>query len=456
MERIVSTPSPAEPEHTASPLTPERRRDIRRVMIGAPIGTMLEWFDFGLYGSLSAIVFPTVFFPTLNPAAGTLAALASFGVGLAMRPLGALLFSHVGDRMGRKRSMVIAIILMGAASLGMGLLPGYAVWGIWAPVALVLLRCIQGLSLGGESTAAQLMAMEYAPRDRRAFFGSLVNVGAPLGLGLVSVVLVVIRGVVGEQAFIDWAWRLPFLIGFVMAVVGFIIRRYVNETPVFVEAQQRNGQVRHPIVSLFKLYPGRVFRLTFLWVANVAASYVVNTYSAAYITQNLHMSSQTVFTLVLIATLFGVIATPLGGYLADRVGRKPILFIGTAITFVGVIVYFPLLNTGSWPIMALTMILTLNGQGLAFGALGAVLAEQFPTQIRYSGHAVSYTLINLVGGSATPFIAAWLIGSTGTTWSFVALLVVAFIVSFIMIARTPETRGVSFTTTSIDEAPQAG
>lgn len=440
--------NPASTQSVQTATTPqteaERRRDVRRVLIGAPMGTMLEWFDFGLYGAVSAIVFPQVFFPSLDPVAGTLASLASFGVGLAARPLGAVVFSHIGDRAGRKKAMVIAIILMAAASLGMAALPGYDSWGIWAPLLLVALRCVQGLSLGGESTAAQLMAMEYAPPGRRALYGSLVNVGAPLGLGIVSLTLVAIRGAVGEEAFIEWAWRIPFLVGFLMAITGFVIRRYVNETPVFEEAKKKHAPVRRPILTMFKSYPRTVSRLTLLWAANVATAYIVNTYSAAYITKNLGMSSQTVFTLVLTATALGAIATPTGGYLADRVGRKKVLYTGTIISLVGVIAYFPLLNTETWPLMALGMILALNGQGLAFGALGAVLAEHFPTPVRYSGHAATYTLTNLVGGAATPFLAAWLINTSGTTWSIVAVLVAGYAVSLTMIHRTPETRDVDF------------
>lgn len=442
----MSDPSPTVTEDSRDPAPAPNfdAREVRKVLIGAPVGTTLEWFDFGLYGAVSAVVFPQLFFPGLDPAAGVLASLASFGVGLAMRPLGAAIFSHIGDRAGRKKAMVMAIYMMGGASLGIAVLPSYAVLGIWAPLLLVAFRCLQGFSLGGESTAAQLMAMEYAPARRRALYGSLVNLGAPAGLALVTLTLVAVRGVAGESGFLEWAWRIPFVVGFVMAIVGFIIRRHIDETPVFKESKSQHQPVKRPLLTMFRRYPGRVARLTFLWAANVAVAYVVNTYSVLYITHDLGMSTQISFTLVLWATLLGVVATPLGGFVADKVGRKPVLFVGTLASLVGIIAYFPLLNTQEYPLMLLAMVLTMNGQGFAFGALGAVLAEHFPTSVRYSGHAATYTLTNLVGGAATPFIATFLVQSTGTTWSITGIIAAAYCLSLFMIHRTPETRNIDF------------
>ncbi len=422
----------------------DKSSSLRGVLIASSLGTWLEWFDFGLYGAVSALVFPELFFPALDPAAGVLASLATFGAGLALRPVGAGVFGRIGDRAGRKRAMVLAIFMMAGASLGIAVLPGYTAIGIWAPVLLLAFRCLQGFSLGGESTAALLMAMEHAPDRRRAFYGALVSVGAPAGLAFVTLVLVLVRFWAGEEGFLEWAWRVPFGLGFLVAVVGFLVRRYVDETPMFREARRRRPPLRRPMSTMLRLYPRTVVRLTLLWVANVAVSYIVNTYSIQYVTHDLGMPTETGLSLVFWATLLGVVATPLGGLVADRIGRKPVLFIGTCASLAGIVAYFPLLDSRMYSLMILAMAFTLNGQAFAFGALGAVLAEQFPTPLRYSGHAATYAMTNLLGGAATPFVAAFLVQTTGTTWSITGVLVAAYGLSLFMIHRTPETRGLDF------------
>jgi MFS family permease len=419
-------------------------REMRKVLAGAASGTSLEWFDFALYGTVSAIVFPKLFFPALDPTTGVLAAFAAFGVGLGARPLGAAFFANLGDRIGRQRTMLTAIIAMGFSSLGIGLLPGYGSWGIWAPVLLVLLRIVQGFSLGGESSAAQIMAMEYAPPGRRAFYGAIVNMGSPLGQVFVALVLVLVRGAAGEEAFLAWAWRIPFILGFAMAVLGFLMRRTLGETPAFERSRKQNTLVKRPLLTVLRTYPRDILRLTFLWAANVACSYMVTTYSVDYIQHTLGMSSQTSFTLILVTNLLGVAAVPLGGRLADRYGRKPVLYTFATISLVGALAYFPLLDTEVWPLMLAANVLTLVSQYIEFGALAAIFAEPFPTPVRYSGHASAYTLTNLIGGAPTPFVAALLLQVTGTPWSISLLLAAAYILSLIMIRFTPETRNVDF------------
>jgi MFS family permease len=414
-------------------------REMRRVLLGASGGTALEWFDFALYGAVSAIVFPRLFFPEISEAAGILASFAAFGVGLAARPLGAAIFSNLGDRIGRQRTMVAAIVMMGVASLGIGALPGYATWGITATVLLVVLRAVQGFALGGESSAAQVMALEYAPRNRRGLYGGLVNLGSPLGQVLVAVLLLLLQQVMGEAAFIDWGWRIPFMVGFLLAILGYLIRRHIDETPVFLEARSQQTTVKTPLLEVFRSYPGHVLRLTFLWAANVATSYTVTTYSLDYLHRQLGLESSVGFTLVLITNAVGVFLIPLGGRISDQIGRKPVLYGGAVSCLLAAIAFFPLLDTRNFGVMLLGYLWLLGSQYFTFGVLAALFAEPFPTHVRYSGHAAAYTLTNLIGGAPTPFVAAFLLQVTHTTWSITALLVAAYLVTLAMIRITPET-----------------
>lgn len=414
-------------------------REMRRVLLGASAGTSLEWFDFALYGTVSAIVFPALFFPDVSPAIGVLASFAAFGVGLGARPLGAAFFSNLGDKIGRQRTMVAAILTMGAASLGIGMLPGYATWGLTATVLLVLLRALQGFALGGESSAAQVMALEYAPNNRRGLYGGMVNIGSPLGQVMVALLLLALRQGMGEDAFISWGWRIPFFVGFLMALVGYLIRRTIDETPVFREAQAQAATVRMPLFEVFRTQPGNILRLTFLWAANVATAYIVTTYSLDYLHRSLHMESNVGFTLVLITNAVSIGLILVGGWVSDRIGRKPVLYCGALSCMVAAVAFFPLLNTKNFGLMLVAYLWLLGSQNFSFGVLAALFAEPFPTHVRYSGHAAAYSLTNLVGGAPTPFIAAFLLQLTGTTWSITALLVVAFCITLAMIKITPET-----------------
>lgn len=257
---------------------------------------------------MSSLVFPELFFPGLNPVTGVLASFATFGVGLAIRPVGAFVFANIGDRVGRKNAMVASLIMMGVSSLLIALLPGYATLGLAASCLLILLRCVQGFSLGGESTAAQIMAMEYAPPGRRALYGAVVNMGSPAGQVLIALVLLGLRGAVGEDAFVSWAWRIPFVIGFGLAIVGYVLRRKVEESPAFREAVHRKATTDRPLATVLKTHRGHIARLAFLWAANIACSYMVTTYSLEYLKNTLRLPSTTGFTLVLVANLLGVAA----------------------------------------------------------------------------------------------------------------------------------------------------
>ncbi|MEU6131846.1 MFS transporter [Saccharopolyspora sp. NPDC047091] len=298
--------------------------------------------------------------------------------------------------------------------------------------------------LGGEGTAAQVMALEHAPVRRRALVGSLVNLGSPLGQVLVSVVLLAMTALLGAEAFLAWGRRLPFFLGCALAVGGYFVRRRMDESPVFENAAARGGTSASPVRTVFRSHPRVIVRLTFLRVPNIACSYLVTTCSLEYLHGALGLPSGTGFALVLVTNLLGVAAIPLGGWLADRFGRKPVLYSFAALSLVGTLVYFPLLDTKSWPLMLLANAVALVSDYVEFGVLAVLFAERFPTPLRFSGHAAVYTLTNMVGGSPTPLVAALLLSVTGSPWSIALLLAAAYAVSLVPIHRTPETRDREF------------
>jgi MFS family permease len=415
------------------------RSPLRRLLVGMGVGNTLEWYDFGLFAPVAALVFPKLFFPHLDPFAGLLASFATLGVGLLIRPLGAVYFSHVSDRYGRKPILIAALILMGISSLGVGLLPGYHTIGVAAPVMLVLLRCLQGFSAGGEPSAATVLVLESAPPWRRALTIASVNIGAPLGQVLVTLSLLIIRGIVSEAAFLAWAWRIPFLIGFALAIVGWIIRRRIEESPVYRRAATATRRARIPLLTAFRQYPRRVLLLIALVTPPTALFYVGNVYTLTYLKDVLHLPSQVGLSLVLAVNLLGVLLLLLGAAVSDRYGRKPVTYALGALTIVGILLYFPLMNTRMWGLMLLADVLTL-GAAHAAGAVRATMsAELFPTQIRTAAHAGATTVGMLIGGSLTPLGATALLHWTGTPWSIAGLLAIGYGISLALLRFLPET-----------------
>lgn len=438
------------------PVVPGGATSHKRVLAATSVGTTLEWFDFALYGALAGVVFPQVFFPTSTPAVAVIQSFATFGVGFLARPLGAFAFSRMADRSGRKKAMVVSLVLMGIVSLAIALLPGYATIGAWAPAGLVLLRFLQGFCLGGEASSAQVMALEYAPDNRRGFYGAMVNFGNPLGQVIVAVSMLGVGAAIGEDALNSWGWRIPFVAGALIAVVGYFIRRHVEESPVFVEASKIGAREKRPLVEVFRRQPSTVIRLILVWLPNTALSYVVSAFSLSYIVNDLGMSSSITFGLVLGLNVCGMALVPLGGALSDRFGRRTVLTATMCTSLVGSVLLFPLLNTKSVPLMLLAMLISQGSQFMSAGVLAAFFAEPFPTAVRYSGHASVYTLNNMIAGATAPFAAALLLSTTGTTWSIVAVLGVLYLVGITTLRTLPETRWRPFATNHRLDEPTPG
>ncbi len=416
----------------------------RRAVAGATVGTALEWFDFALYGVVAATIFPKLFFPSLDPTASLLASLASFWAGLAARPLGAVICGMLGDRWGRRKLMLITVSVMGASSFLMGLLPTYAQVGIIAPTLLVTLRIIQGFALGGESTGAQLMAVEHASAERRGWYSGLLGICSPLSQILANFSLFALAGLLSPDAFESWGWRVPFLASFVLVLLGIYIRRKVSETPAF-EALKKNEQrtrVSNPLGIVFKHHWRTALRLTLFFCGPAALFYLIVVFSLSYLTKQLGVPKQTGFMLLMVANVCAIVGALAGGYLSDRIGRKRALLLGSFCTLVCCLIYFPILGQNSLPLTMIVMGAFLGFTQFQSGIQPVWFAESFPTEARYTGSALSYSGANLLTGGPMPIVAVALLGAfNGSPWAIVAVCGSLNLLSFLMIAISPETKG---------------
>ena len=421
--------------HTASPTS---QRELRRVAAATVIGTTIEWYDFFLYASAAGLVFGELFFKPAGPQAATIIAFATVGVSFLFRPLGAFLAGHYGDRIGRKAMLVITLILMGAATTLIGLLPTYAQAGIIAPIMLMLLRILQGLSTGGEWGGAVLMAVEHSPAGQRGRMGAFPQIGVPIGLLLASGVLALMTGVISPgDAFLEWGWRVPFLLSFVLIVVGLIVRRSVEESPVFTEISERKEQTKVPVVELFKKHWLLVLLAALTFAGNNAAGYMttggyIQNYATTPLSEGGHvgMERTEVLLAVAAASIVWLGMTFFAGVISDRIGRKKTYIIGWLSFLAVVFVLFPLVNTGNVWLLFLGLSLFAIGNGLTYGQQAAFFAELFPASVRFSGVSITYAIGAILGGAFAPTISTWLVAQTGTATSVAVYIAIVMVIAF--------------------------
>lgn len=398
----------------------------RRVVFATIIGTTIEWYDFFLYGSAAALVFGSQFFSGAGPVVGQIFAFATVGVSFLFRPLGAFLAGHLGDRLGRRHVLVLTLVLMGIATALMGVLPTYAAIGVTAPILLILLRILQGVSAGGEWAGAALMAVEHAPVTRRGLFGAAPQIGVPLGLLLSSGILAVMNWIAPGDAFIAWGWRVPFLLSVLLIAVGYYVRRRVDESPVFVELAERKEHARSPIVQLFRKHALVVLLAALVFAGNNVVGYMTTGgYIQNYATTGdgpLRLDRGPVLWAVSASAVTWLLFTVFGGWLSDRLGRRTVFLIGWVALLAAVFALFPLVNTGNIGLLFLALVLLTLGLGMVNGPQAALYAELFPASIRFSGAAISYALGAILGGAFAPTIGAWLLAATGTTLSITVYL----------------------------------
>ncbi|MCG2623369.1 MHS family MFS transporter [Arthrobacter sp. I2-34] len=432
MQQHLSAP-PADSQLKArATATPEARR----ALASGTLGSALEWFDFAIYGALSATVFPQLFFHQLDPAVGILASFATFGVGFFARPLGGMIFGHLGDRFGRRRILLVTFITMGLASLVIGLLPSYAAIGLAAPLILVLMRFIQGFALGGEATGAQLMTMEHAPQDRRAFYGALMAMGSPLSQVLANLSLVLLSMSLDEDAFLQWGWRLPFLLSILLVVVGIYIRFKVEETPLFQQQVEDSEEPQVSPLSVLKSHGLTIARLILAFAPIVVTFYVVSVFGISYLTKNAGFDQSQTFAIVMVANLLSVGAIAWGGRVADVIGRRKVLLIGGGFCLAAGLVFFPVVDLHNFPLTLAIVSIALCGAQFGNAGQAALYAEAFPTKLRYTGSALALTGANLIFAAPAPLLASWLMGlGSGTapvTITWVVIIAAALVNLYLM------------------------
>lgn len=427
-------------------LAQEDEKSMRRVVMASVIGTTVEWYDFLLYGTAAALVFNKIFFPGLDPLMGTLAALGSFAVGFIARPLGGIVFGHFGDRVGRKSMLMLTMFLMGGGTFAIGLLPTYEQIGVWAPVALILLRVIQGFGIGGEWGGAALMVIEHAPRHRRGFYGSLVQVGFPLGM-LASTGILAWLTRLPEDEFLSWGWRVPFLLSVVLVALGFYIRLQVVESPVF-QASQDEGRNKGaqpdsdkaPLWRILSEHRLNLFLSIGLKVCEVAWVYILTVFVIVYGTSALDLPKGLILDGVLLGAALEVGFIPLFGWLSDKVGRRALYYFGATFVLLSAYPLFLCLETRDPLIImgAIAACMTL-GHGAMYGPQAAYLPELFGTRVRYSGASLGCQVAAGVGGGLAPMLATWLLARQGHYWGVAVMVVLLALVTLWATRRSPET-----------------
>lgn len=441
---MATRSEPAPPGDVASNETGLTTKNLK-LAIAVMIGALVEWYDFLIYATASALVFRQVFFPNMSPTLGSVIAFSGFAVGYVFRPLGGIVLGHFGDRIGRKAMLVATMLAMGLATMLIGVLPGYDMLGVWAPVLLISLRAVQGIALGGELGGAILMAVEHAPPRLRGLFSSFPQLGSTIGLVAANLVFLGVNLSMSAENFLAFGWRIPFLVSAILVIGGIYVRLRISETPVFLAAQRQGNRVAMPIIAVFARGWLPIIRIVMANFFPGSIGFVTIVFMLSYGTQTLHLSKATMLSFIIIANVFEIPTSLCAGSLSDRFGRKKIILAATAAGVVMSAIFFPLVNTAIPLAVFLAILAVRLAIATMFGVTGAWMAEQFDTSIRYTGVSVSAGVAVLIG-SQTPAIAALLVAASGggTGWlSF--FLCTATTIAFLAVLTMPETRHVDLT-----------
>jgi MHS family shikimate/dehydroshikimate transporter-like MFS transporter len=416
-----------------------------RVASASFAGTTVEYYDFAIYGTAAALVFPRLFFPSADPFLSTLAAFGTFAAGFLARPIGGLVIGHFGDRVGRKRMLVFTLVLMGVATTAIGLLPGYATAGVWAPVLLIVLRLAQGFAFGGEWGGAVLLAYEYAPPERRGFFASLPQTGPAAGVLLGNLIFLPIAGL-SDEALFSWGWRVPFLVSIALVAFGIVVRLRIAESPVFVEVQRKGSEVKVPLWEVLRRHPQQVLLVCGGFLGFGALSIVSATFLLGHATNTVGVDRSAVITAILLANVVQIVVVPLSGAMSDRFGARPVVLLGSITAILGITVTVAAVETGNVGVIVAGYVL---GFGLlyciGYGALPAIFAGAFDARIRYTGMSLGFQMSNVLGSAIGPGVAAIVVQVTGQPMAvagYVGLMLLISMACLAVLTRPARTAAV--------------
>jgi len=407
----------------------EHRVQLRRAVVAGTVGTIIEAYDFLLYVIVAPLVFGKLYFPESDPLVGTLQAFGIYAVGFVSRPVGAVLFGHYGDRIGRKATLIATLLLTGLSTFAVGFVPGYDTIGIWGAIILTVVRFIQGMGIGGEWGGATLIAMEWARNNsHRGFITSWPQWGGPAGLFFANMAVLIFSAISGEQ-FLAWGWRVPFWLSIVMVAIGLYIRLGILETPVFRKIVDEQKVARAPVLEVLRKQPGRIALTALARVAEQGPFYVFAAFVFTYGTTVLHTSRDLLLTALLVATGLSAVTIPLSGWISDRIGRKRMYLIGAVTMGAFAFAYFWLLNTAIPAVIVIAVVLSFIPHDMMYGPQAAMIAECFSPRLRYSGASLGFHLASIIAGGPAPLIATALLAETGSGYSVAAYIVVCAVIS---------------------------
>ena len=413
------------------------RAQVTRAAFASTVGTAIEWYDFFLYGTAAALVFPKIFFPKSDPLSGLLIAFATQAVGFAARPVGAAIFGHYGDRIGRKAALIATLLMMGLATAVIGILPGYATLGVWAGILLTLLRILQGIGVGGEWGGSVVLSMEWGSNKRRGLVASWPQVGVPIGLILGNGALLVMSQISGS-AFLSWGWRIPFLLSLVLVAIGLYIRLGILETPSFARLVQERRVERQPVVEAVRKGWREILLSMFLRLSEQAPFYLFTTFVLAYGTETLKQSRNFMLICVFAASALSLVTIPLAGHFSDRIGRRLMYSIGVVLVALYAFPYFGLLDSRLTGLIFLAVVLSLIPHDLQYGPQSSLIAESFTGRLRYSGASLGYQLASVIAGGPAPLIATALLARYHSSAPIAVYIIICAVISFVAVRLLPD------------------
>ena len=406
--------------------------------MASAIGTTIEWYDFFLYNTAAALVFPHLFFPASSAYAGAMQSFATYAVGFAARPVGAAIFGHWGDRIGRKATLIVTLLVMGISSALVGILPNTATIGLAAPVLLVALRLIQGIAIGGEWSGSVLIAMEWGDQRKRGLLASFAQLGVPFGLVLGTGGMTLLSATLSPEAFTSWGWRVPFLFSLVLVAVGLVIRLKILETPMFAKVQQERKTARAPVIEVIRHHWREILLSAGLRFSEQMPFYLFTTFVLIYVVSRHGFSRTFVLNAVLAGALCELVAIPLFSHLSDRLGRKRVYLTGAVLTALIAFPYFAVLTHSGAVLIFVAVVVSLQVHAMQYGPQAALIGESFPTHLRYGGAGLGYQLASVFAGGPAPLIATWLLHETGTPYSISIYIVLAAVITIGCVVALPD------------------